>query len=90
MSKTQIMLWYFKCYAETASISSHLSKIINISLATEVSRVTPIFKAGEHYSLELYIRPISLLSLVSKVQERLVHNVLMDHVLRHDLLSDRQ
>ena len=36
------------------------------------------------------VPPISLLSLVSKVLERVVHNALMEHVLEHNLVSDRQ
>ena len=35
-------------------------------------------------------RPISLLSLVSKTLERIVHNTLMSHVIENRMVSDRQ
>ena len=35
-------------------------------------------------------RPISLLSLPSKILERIVHNQLLNHLLSNDLLSSRQ
>ena len=54
-----------------------------------MSNVVPIFKSGDPAVVGNY-HPISLLSLVSKVLERIVHNALMEHVLEHNLVSDRQ
>ena len=79
-----------------SSISPFLHFLFNISLSSgkipaawKVSNVTPIFKSGYPALVKNY-RPISLLSLVSKVLERLVHNVLIQHILSNGLLSDWQ
>lgn len=78
------------------SISSSLTTLFNLSLSQGVvpadwktSNVTPIFKAGDQ-SLASNYRPISLLSLISKVLERLVHRELLEYVVSNDLLSDCQ
>ena len=78
------------------SISKPLSTIFNSSLATgrlpsswKYSNVVPIFKSGDPEIVDNY-RPISLLSLVSKILERIVHNHLLSHILKHNLISDRQ
>ena len=78
------------------AIADSLAEVFNSSLASgrlpsewKVSNVVPIFKAGDPAVVGNY-RPISLLSLVSKVLERVVHNALMEHVLEHNLVSDRQ
>ena len=54
-----------------------------------MSRVTPVFKKGDTNLASNY-RPISLLSLVAKVQERLVHSVLQDHLLSREAISSSQ
>ena len=51
--------------------------------------MTPVYKSGDKADAGNY-RPISLLSLASKLLERLVHNALMSHVLDHGLLADSQ
>ena len=73
-----------------------ISTIFNLSLATstvpsdwKIGRVTPIHKSGDK-SLACNYRPITLLSLVSKVLERLVHNTVMQFVLEHGHLSSSQ
>ena len=78
------------------TIFPHLTRIFNLSLESEkvpsewkTSSITPIFKAGDPSSVSNY-RPISLLSLVSKLLERQVHNVIMSHVLKNGFLSDMQ
>ncbi len=78
------------------SIYSSLTMIFNAFLrlgrvpsAWKNSNVTPIFKSGDA-GLALNYRPISLLSLVSKILERQVHDVIQQHLLEHDLLSDVQ
>ena len=54
-----------------------------------MSRVTPVFKKGDTNLASNY-RPISLLSLVAKVQERLVHSVLQDLLLSREAISSSQ
>ena len=49
--------------------------------------ITPLFKKGDPSSVTNY-RPISLLSSVSKVLEKLVFNYAADHIFPH--LSDKQ
>ena len=55
----------------------------------KLSNVCPIFKSGDRGAASNY-RPISLLSLPSKVMERLIHIALMQHLLEHNLLSLEQ
>ena len=55
-----------------------------------VSSVVPVFKnVGERSTAKNY-RPVSLLSVVSKVFEKLVNNRIVDHLEKCDLFSDFQ
>ena len=78
------------------SISPHLAAIYNLSFSTgqvpscwKQSRVTRILKTGDPACVSNY-RPISLLSLVGKSQERIVFDALLSHVLEVGALSDSQ
>ena len=54
----------------------------------KVSSVVPVFKnVGERSTAKSY-RPVSLLSVVSKVFEKLVNNRIVDHIEKCDLFSD--
>ena len=54
----------------------------------KVSSVVPVFKnVGERSTAKNY-RPVSLLSVVSKVFEKLVNNRIVDHIEKCDLFSD--
>ena len=56
----------------------------------KVSSVVPVFKnVGERSTAKNY-RPVSLLSVVSKVFEKLVNNRIIDHLEKCDLFSDFQ
>ena len=77
-------------------IAEHLAALFNRSWATgvvlspwKVSRVTPVPKSGDSSLADNY-RPISLLSLVGKVPEWLVHEVLLGHLLEFEHLSSLQ
>jgi hypothetical protein len=48
-------------------------------------RVIPVFKAGDQLDVDNY-RPISLLSSVSKILEKIVADKLIHHLLSNDLL----
>ena len=61
-------------------LANPLAKIVNISLSTgihpeklKIAKITPIFKKGSKLSTSNY-RPISLLSNINKLIERLVYN----------------
>ena len=56
----------------------------------KVSLVVPVFKnVGERSTAKNY-HPVSLLSVVSKVFEKLVNNRIVDHLEKRDLFSDFQ
>ena len=78
------------------AIAPHLTALFNLSLQQgrvpstwKISNITPIHKSGETSTASNY-RPISLLSLVSKVLERIIHNRLSDYLSRNNLLSNQQ
>jgi hypothetical protein len=73
-------------------IAAPLSHIFNLSLTTgkfptqlKKCRVIPIYKAGDHTECDNY-RPISLLSSISKILEKIVAEKLIEHLLSNDLL----
>lgn len=55
----------------------------------KLSNVILIFKASDTALVSNY-RPVSLLSLVSKVLERIIHDSMMAHVEERGLLSNSQ
>jgi hypothetical protein len=73
-----------------------LAHIFNLSLSTgdfpsqlKKCRVVPIFKAGDHLECDNY-RPISLLSSISKILEKIVAEKLLYHLTSNDLLYVHQ
>ena len=54
----------------------------------KLANVTPIFKKGNHQLMSNY-RPVSLLSLVSKVFERILYNKLYDYCYEHNILTPK-
>ena len=52
-----------------------LMYIFNLPLAKEITRVTPVFKAGNENKVENY-RPISILPCFSNILERIMYNIL--------------
>ena len=79
-----------------SSISPSLTKILNLSIATgifpnlwKIAKVTPLFKDGSLFECSNY-RPISVLSIISKIIERHVHDSFYSYLTQHDLLSDCQ
>ncbi len=53
------------------------------------SHVTPIFKKGPRNQCSNY-RPVSLTAIVCKLCESIVRDVIMDHLIKNNLLSDCQ
>jgi hypothetical protein len=77
-------------------IATPLSHIFNISLETgsfpdqlKKCRVVPIFKSGNQFDVDNY-RPISLLSSISKILEKIVSEKLIYHLTSNDLLYTHQ
>ena len=56
----------------------------------KVSSVVPVFKNVEERSTAKNYRPVSVLSVVSKVFEKLVNNRIVDHLKKCGLFSDFQ
>ena len=77
-------------------ICQPLAMIFNASLETgifpdiwKLARVTPIYKSGQTSNLSNY-RPISVLSVLSRLLEKLVHDQLYDFCKTNDSLSKNQ
>ena len=77
-------------------IVSPLLNIFNLSIRRsffpdtwKTSVVTPLYKDGKWDEANNY-RPISLLSLMSKLLERIVHTQLYDYCSRNNILSSEQ
>ena len=77
-------------------IVPHLVNIINISFKTrcfpdavKLAKVIPIFKAGSKLDINNY-RPISLLSVFSKIIEKLMHSRLYSFLEAHNVIYNSQ
>ncbi|PZC86734.1 hypothetical protein B5X24_HaOG206296 [Helicoverpa armigera] len=73
-----------------------ITHIFNLSLETGVfpdswktASVTPIYKTGPKEDPRNY-RPIALLSIVSKILEKIVNKRLIDYLDKNHIISDRQ
>ena len=82
--------------ASSESIIPPLLHIFNLSLSSgvfpsmwKVARVTPLYKDGCRSDKNNY-RPISVLPVLSKLLERLVHDRLYTYVTNANILNDRQ
>ena len=56
----------------------------------KVSSVVPVFKNAGEWSTAKHYQPVSILSVVSKVFEKLVNNRFVDHLEKCGLFSDFQ
>ena len=81
------------CEPELSYMAELFNKCLKESCFPEcwkVSSVVPVFKnAGERSTAKNY-RPVNLLSVVSKVFEKLVNNRIVDHLEKCGLFSDFQ
>ena len=82
-----------KCFAV---IGPHLLNIVNNSITTcifpsawKIARVVPVHKSGNKTDLNNF-RPISILSVLSKITEKVVCIQLMSYLLDAHVLSPRQ
>ena len=80
----------------TDIISGRLCDLFNKSLISGIfpddwkcARVTPLFKQGESFDLNNY-RPISVISVVAKVFERIVYDQLYNFLSSEEIISKQQ
>ena len=80
----------------TDIISGRLYDLFNKSLISGIfpddwkcARVTPLFKQGESFDLNNY-RPISVISVVAKVFERIVYDQLYNFLSSEEIISKQQ
>jgi hypothetical protein len=88
--------WYKMLKATSETICLPLSTLFRYSLQTckfpsywKLARVMPSFKKDVKSSPSNY-RPISLLSWVGKVMERVVHKYIYNYIIEHSLLYSYQ
>ena len=77
-------------------ISAPLAHLINLSLKTiifptdwKTGKVIPTYKSGSHYKPDTY-RPISVLPVISKIIEKIVHHQLKTFLDKNHLLTNFQ
>ena len=77
-------------------ISEPITHIINLSLSSgvvprelKIARVIPIFKTGDRGLFNNY-RPVSVLSIFSKLLERVMYNRLLNFLNKYNILSINQ
>ena len=82
--------------ASSTVIGPPLVKLINLSMqqgkfpdCLKKAKVIPLFKSGDPCDLNNY-RPISILTVISKVFERVVHNRIYRFLEKFDLLCESQ
>ena len=73
-------------------IAKHLTSIINLSIKhgvfptkSKIAKLKPLFKKGEKTEAKNY-RPISLLPIISKVIEKVIHDQVQEYLHRNKLL----
>ena len=77
-------------------IYKQLTELFNLSLKSgeypddwKLAKVSPVFKAGERNDPNNY-RPISILSTISRVFEKLVYEQIYNYLIKTNLLDSRQ
>ena len=79
----------------TEILAEPISQIVNMSLGSKfpegckTAKVRPIFKKGKNTEPKKY-RSVSLLPVMSKVIERVVHNQLIQHLEKYKIIFDYQ
>jgi hypothetical protein len=78
------------------SILNPLTHLLNLSISSgifpnvlKIAKIIPLFKSGDSQSLNNY-RPVSVLSVFSKVLERIMYDRLENFIIKHNILYDYQ
>ena len=82
--------------ASCSQLAKPLAHIMNLNLYTgsvpsvwKLSRISPIFKAGDHLDINNY-RSISISPTCMKIYEKIVHKQLLDYIDRKNILTYNQ
>ena len=77
-------------------VSPSLTYIFNLSLETgifpqdwKIAKVSPIFKKGDKTDIDNY-RPISVISIIAKIFEKIIHNQFNNYLSKNKLLNKYQ
>ena len=75
-------------------IAPYIAIIFNCCVATfphewKLAKVTPIFKQGDRSDMDIY-HPMSLISAIAKVFERILYNELSSYLSQNNILSQYQ
>ena len=77
-------------------VAKPLAMIFNASLEKgifpdiwKLARVTPTFKSGVNRDLNNY-RPVSVISILSKILERIVHDQILDFIIVNNIITKNQ
>jgi len=70
-------------------LSKPLQIIVSTSFSSELASIIPVFKKRSQTRLSNY-RPISLLSVFHKLLEKLMYNRLINFLVNHQILFDKQ
>ncbi len=78
------------------SIIEPLMYLFNLVLNTgifpddmKLAKVTPIYKSGERTNCGNY-KPISIISVVAKILEKIIYNQIFDFLKQNSILADQQ
>ena len=69
---------------------NNLFEIGNFPAIWKIAHVTTVYKRSGPKTDKSSFRPISILPTLSKICESVMHERLLSHCLRHDIITDRQ
>ena len=76
--------------ASMAKLFSNLLDNGHFSELWKISHITPIYKRSGSKSFKENFRPISILPTISKIFESILHERLLEHCIRNEIISEKQ
>ena len=76
-------------FRHTSQLFLNVVQVLAHSLMLKLAKVTPIFKQGDRGDMNNY-RPISVISVIAKVFERIIFNQLSSYLSENNILSQYQ